>query len=176
MNSKRAGCFLIAALLLLTAAPSSGQVPGYLQTGIPPNTTMLKVPLGFVHVINGNVHLEIPIASLPERGGDSDVAKFVYDTTIYTPTDNVGHLSSGPGHGWYLIAENSISAGNVQYDQVGQSCPDPAYPYGQAYKYQNFRYVEANGTVHPTNPNFYTYQINCQDANGNKDWNTDLLP
>src|SRR4051794_36859167 len=68
------------AVLLLLALPTIalGQAPVSIE-GIPPHTAQIPVPLGFVNATNGHLHLEIPIASFPERNGDPLVAKLVYD-------------------------------------------------------------------------------------------------
>jgi RHS repeat-associated protein len=45
----------------------------------------VPVELGFVDLTNGNLHLEIPIASPPQRGALKYNARFVYDSRIWIP-------------------------------------------------------------------------------------------
>jgi hypothetical protein len=50
--------------------------------GIPTGAPQVSVPLGFVNAMNGNLHLEIPIASIPQRNNDPLIAKYVYDNYL----------------------------------------------------------------------------------------------
>src|SRR5260221_11484124 len=56
----------------------------YLQEpGRPTFTSMEPVELGFVNVANGNLHLEIPLASFPQRGTSPLTFSLVYDSRIW---------------------------------------------------------------------------------------------
>lgn len=70
-----------------TALTSFGQAqpnPNYLlQTGSPTFTAAEPVEVGFVNVANGNLHLEIPLVSAPQRGRLGFTAKLVYDSRIW---------------------------------------------------------------------------------------------
>ena len=76
MGRKSALC--LVALVICLPAISFPQT--YLNsTGRPPFNTPSAVEQGFVNLGNGNLHLEIPIGSFPQRGGTL-IAKFVYDS------------------------------------------------------------------------------------------------
>src|SRR5256885_15608299 len=108
---------------------------------------MIPVPLGFIHAMTGDVHLEIPITTVPQRNQPPFVAKFVYDTSWYRQNGN-GYHCLGGSCGLSLQMGNNISAGTVLYNSVSFPCPNSAYPYGSATQYQNFRYVDQDRTVH----------------------------
>jgi len=60
------------AMVFLTAFRVSmhGQTTSnMLETGAPSFNALESVELGFVNLSNGNLHLEIPLASIPTRGG-----------------------------------------------------------------------------------------------------------
>jgi RHS repeat-associated protein len=76
--------FALALLLGASAMPAKAQ--SYLQNiGVPPFTTQLPVENGFVNVANGDLHLEIPLGSFPQRSGAPDKIVLMYDSTIWQP-------------------------------------------------------------------------------------------
>src|ERR1700758_3706377 len=50
--------------------------------GIPAHTIQIPVPMGFVSATTGQLHLEIPLRSRPQRNGDPIVEKWIYDRAI----------------------------------------------------------------------------------------------
>ena len=58
---------LLCALLAL-ASVARAQLDYSVQIGRPTLTTPSPVEMGFVNLANGNLHLEIPLGSFPERG------------------------------------------------------------------------------------------------------------
>src|SRR5258708_34091820 len=55
------------------------------EPGIPAFTTALPVEHGFINLANGNLHIEIPIATYPQRGNTSALhARLVYDSRFWT--------------------------------------------------------------------------------------------
>ncbi len=155
---------LICSLLISSvSAIAQIQAP---QTGLPPNASVIPVPLGTVNTITGHVHLEIPIAHVPEHN-DVITEKFVYEG---------GSCSWTPNGGTYLCTNWNPALGsdktlNVVYDTITQSCPDPAYPVGNSYVNQNFRLEDIRGTTYTIGPGLYTQNIRCYDINGNRDPN-----
>src|SRR5262244_2102825 len=76
--------FCVAFVGLVLAAPLGTPAQDYsLQTGSPAFTTALPVELGYVNIGNGNVHLEIGLSSLPQRGAPPFTAALVYDSRIW---------------------------------------------------------------------------------------------
>src|SRR5277367_1788292 len=58
------------------------EAQGYLtSTGTPPFSAPEPVEYGFTDTANGNLHLEIPLGSFPQRGSNQGLAvKLVYDS------------------------------------------------------------------------------------------------
>jgi RHS repeat-associated protein len=80
----RHGLFVLALLLGAGAMPAKAQ--SYLQSiGVPPFTAQLPVENGFINAANGNLHLEIPLGSFPQRTGAPDKIVLMYDSTIWLP-------------------------------------------------------------------------------------------
>jgi len=138
-------------VLLLAATPNHGQ-------GVPWYTIPLPLPNGFLDVATGNVHLEIPLASISERNGDPLVSKAVYDGTAYSY--NGGWGQNGPG--WQVFTGNSHS-GWGSYNSSYQDCSGYS-PYTSGQVTTNYFYfVDNHSTSHVLNNLYHTYQVNCYD-------------
>src|SRR5579863_4992102 len=59
-----------------------------LATGRPSFTTAAEVEMGFVNMGNGNLHIEIPLTSSPQRGSRDFSAQLVYDSRIWQSVSN----------------------------------------------------------------------------------------
>jgi len=79
--------------------------------GIPPFTGFIPVQNGRVNVSNGDLHLEFPIVSLPQRGKSPLTVTLAYDSNIwygealygmYPSYGNVGAFGSGTASGWNI--------------------------------------------------------------------------
>ena len=164
--------FVVIAMLVCTSVARAQ----YLQeTGSPTFTTPESVPMGFVNVANGNLHLEIPLGAFPQRGGGSLVAKMVYDSRIWKIVDNGTSQSWQPTNipgtpgleqylGWRFVitgAPNSAYDGpNAVYDTViGGQCYSGTDLWTW-YDYQNYRYYDTNGTARRF-PLFYESSTPC---------------
>src|SRR5207248_2774536 len=79
---------LLIAVWALIPATSVAQTYVY-ATGSPTFNTAYPVESGFVNVANGNLHMEIPLASPPQRGSLRVGAKLVYDSRIWKPVSGV---------------------------------------------------------------------------------------
>src|ERR1700733_1574298 len=144
----------IFSLIALTASrPALAQsyLYGY---GSYPWTTPLPVPGGYVDAANGNLHIEIPIASIPPRGHVPFVAKLVYDSHIWQQVTSGSSTSwqptnvvNTPWSGWRL----STSAGtgtNFSYQTIHGTCTvingkiegHPAWT-----EYENFSWTSPDG-------------------------------
>jgi hypothetical protein len=51
--------------------------------GIPPLSGQIPVQNGFINVATGNLHLEFPLGSIPQRGGLSLQVTLTYDSNIW---------------------------------------------------------------------------------------------
>jgi RHS repeat-associated protein len=139
-----------ALIALLMPAHLAGQV----RYGAYPWTTSLPVQGGYVDATNGNLHIEIPIASMATRGRVPFIAKLVYDSHIWQQVTVGGSLTWQPTNvtglvsawgGWRLVTP---AAGQVTYQTVPSTCAQRAgnviiyLPYTI---YQNFQWVAPDG-------------------------------
>ena len=53
------------------------------QSGIPMLSEQIQVPSGVVSTTNGNLHIEIPIGTYPQRGQKPNNVKLTYDSNMY---------------------------------------------------------------------------------------------
>ena len=114
----RIGC-LIAALVGMPAV-LCGQSDLF-AGGKPSASPTYPVEHGLINLANGNLHLEIPIATHKQRGQIPTVARFVYDSSIWHGvTDSSGSSQWMPTNipnssgGWRFESLESVfgSAGN----------------------------------------------------------------
>lgn len=107
---------LMSCGLFLFSVHPNAATQDYAQgVGAPTYTTAEPVELGFVNASNGNLHMEIPVGSFPQRGERAITYKFVYDSRIW-------YLNSGttwdpntvglPWAGWRFINSAGIGAVN----------------------------------------------------------------
>src|SRR5882672_10002968 len=89
--------FLTTILVILVLAiPSFGQQSFMDEPGIPAFTASFPVEHGFINIPNGALHLEIPIASYPQRGSKLQYhARLVYDSRFWTFDPNPEDSPSG---------------------------------------------------------------------------------
>lgn len=116
---------IVRVLCLFTALGGIPMVLGaqsdLFAGGRPSASPQYPVEHGSINLANGNLHLEIPIATHKQRGQIPTVARFVYDSSIWHGvTDSSGHkqwmpdnITNHPG-GWRFESLESVfgSAGN----------------------------------------------------------------
>ncbi len=134
---------VILALVLFCQLPAAAQ---YLdQTGSPTFTTAEPVELGFINLSNGNLHLELPLTSTPQRGSLGFSARLVYDSRIWKrvgtswqPT-NVANSQGG----WRFVT--SADTGTAAYTVVIMDCGtgDPIQTFTL---YTGFSWTAPDGT------------------------------
>ncbi len=139
------------------------------EPGIPAFTTAFSVEHGFINLANGNLHLEIPIASYPQRGGSLRYhARLVYDSRFWTfnasddtrPTAwQPDGVQSGPGIGWRLITDEEGGSTSNSQSFVQCSCIQGSIgPICQLRTtYSNFTYQEPDGSNHRADKAFKLY-------------------
>ncbi len=146
---------LLASLCLLgllssVCNPVLAQNNNYvLQTGIPVFTTAEPVELGFVNLANGNLHLEIPLTIIPERGRNKFTAALVYDSRFWHPNSNTNQqwvpgTGSDQG-GWRLATTGTGGTVNYSSTYTSQVYYCAGLPYGRT-DYQNFVFTAPDGT------------------------------
>lgn len=94
-------------------------------TGSPTFTTAMPVEMGFVNVANGNLHLEIPLASFPQRGSLHYNARLVYDSSIWKVSGGAWQATNVPNSmgGWRLLTGGE--PGTVTFTGGSKACDTP---------------------------------------------------
>jgi RHS repeat-associated protein len=145
---RRVACLL---LVLICAAGLNCEAQDYsLQTGSPTFSVNQPVPYGFVNLANGNVHVEIPLASAPQRGRLAFAAKLVYDSRIWQIVHAGGSLVWKPTNlpfsisGWRFVT--NATPGTVTFDatQITRGCNDTDNP--TVVNFVNFVWTSPDGT------------------------------
>jgi len=110
--------------------------------GVPPFLTTLPVENGWIGMANGNLHLEIPLASFPQRGRPPITIALAYESTIW-PDCSI--CFTGPTAGWRF--NNPVVPDGITSDMLpGPKCPADGIDEWDTYK--NFAWTDSSGTVH----------------------------
>lgn len=152
--------FGVFILFLLTAAVGFSQT-NYPPVGIPQNSALVPVPLGFINTMGLQLHQEIPIVSIPVRGGPSLIAKLVRDES-----------SSSNGIWSFNIGRDNM--GFVTYSSTNTG-PCPSGYFGSAVAYSNFVLTDNSGTVHLLSIPTLNYNGGCVNSLG-QNWPNSLSP
>ncbi len=142
--SKLHGACLLCLMVLASACNAQSYIS---QTGSPAFAVTQPVPFGFVNLANGNYHLEIPLASAPQRGGLTFAARLVYDSRIWQVLNTGGSLVWKPTNvpnsmgGWRLAT--SADPGIVVFDSTSESCDGTNF----LFHFTNFAWLGPDGTV-----------------------------
>ncbi len=118
-----------------------------------PWTAPLPVGLGYIDAANGNLHITIPLVSLPERGNIPFTASLEYDSHIWQQTIVNGSLSWQPTNdpnswgGWRLTT-SADTGSNYNYWIIRGECIiiNVHHPYTT---YENFSWTTPDGHVIP---------------------------
>jgi RHS repeat-associated protein len=167
--------FAVVLVALVVATPSFGQQSFMDEPGIPAFTTAFPVEHGFINLANGNLHIEIPIATYPQRGNIKALhARLVYDSRFWSiRTDPVTQAQSWvrkpPGGGIFVgggfrlitdgeagvtgVTTNTTQCGCINFTGTG-----PCQPQLRT-TYSNFTYQEPNGTIHRTGSGFSSFKL-----------------
>lgn len=150
-GDQRASCWLtviIPAALIVWSLSQIMFAQDYLQAvGTPVFTSAESVELGIVDASTGDLHLEIPVASFPQRAGQPLTYKFVYDSRIWSQSGGsswVPNTTASPWAGWRFItsADMGIVGNNSYVNTCGSNPP-------QGDEIENGFYWQApNGTTH----------------------------
>ncbi|HKW76566.1 MAG TPA: hypothetical protein VJN64_13640 [Terriglobales bacterium] len=152
----RKDCFAsflrLLALFTLALASAIGasvaNAQSYLNaTGSPTFTTAMPVEMGFVNVANGNLHLEIPLASFPQRGSLHYNARLVYDSSIWKVSGGAWQATNVPNSmgGWRLLTGGE--AGTVTFTNGSKACDTPPPIQFRSF-HTSFVWTAPNGTTH----------------------------
>jgi hypothetical protein len=162
---------IVIAMALFLGTPTSCRAQSYVyEYGSYPWTTPMPVPHGYVDAGNGNLHIEIPIASIAERGHVPFVAKLVYDSHIWQQVSGVWQPTNviNSWSGWRLVT--SAAAGTNFNDTVKEgTCTvvvDKIEIHPPYYTYENFTWTAPDGHVIPFG-NISTYYDGHTWSNAN---------
>jgi hypothetical protein len=79
------GDFFWVVWLGILSLSVTARAQTYLENiGAPTFTTALPVENGSINAANGNLHLEVPLGSYPQRDGSSATYRLVYDSAIWS--------------------------------------------------------------------------------------------
>jgi hypothetical protein len=145
-------CWLMAAVpaaLIIFSLSQNVFAQDYLQAlGTPTFTSAEPVELGFVNTANGNLHLEIPVASFPQRGSKPLTYKFVYDSRIWVQSGGSGWSTNTPTGaqwtGWRFVP--SAAMGTVGFNSSTTMCGSNP-PQGDT-TLNGFYWQAPDGTTH----------------------------
>jgi hypothetical protein len=115
--------------------------------GTPTFTSAEPVELGLVDAANGNLHMEIPMASFPQRGSKPLTYKLVYDSRLWYLNGGTAFLPNGtasPWGGWRFITSGDIGA----HDQSTSTTFCGSNPVLADQKQNNFWWRAPDGTTH----------------------------
>lgn len=138
----------------LNSPANAQQVNEGTQSGIRPYGSFSGSNFDRIDLLNGNLHLEIPVLEVPQRGGRTLTWKFVYNSMIWTRTyvPNPGPPRSGGRYfassgqspwifanpfSWYVSSDNNT----VQCAALPQQ--------GSYQLLTNYAIHEPDGTLHP---------------------------
>ena len=149
---------LLALLVFFSSALCSASAQDYLYaTGSPVYSTAYPIDHGFVNVNNGEVHLEIPLATYKQRGDLVLDEKLTYDSRIWRIVQNGSSYSWQPNNvpnasGGWAFSSSGGSGTFTFFSSGGQDstvpgCPTAAgaVPYTQ---YARWTWTDAGGTTH----------------------------
>jgi RHS repeat-associated protein len=146
---------LCAGLLFPTEAQ---QVNPGTQSGLPPFGTFHGSNFDQVNLVNGNLHIEIPIVSVKQRGGGTLAWKYVFDSPEFVNQWYPEPTQQNPNYGIHQVAQSGEAPytpgwrlvgpfdWTVQYTSVDTTCPGTQQPYTYTYLYN---VVDPEGTKHP---------------------------
>jgi len=132
-------------------------------TGLPPFASLQSNQFDTVNLQNLNANISIPIVSSPGRGRNFNFA-ITYDTLFWTKsqqfwvplTDQTGTATWG----W----KDQSPTGYLLFASPTEFCD--ALPVHYTPHYQNYRYVDVGGTVHPFDVDFYRDATQCAFPTG----------
>jgi RHS repeat-associated protein len=145
---------LVLALLLFAMSTSSfGQIAAGAPIGQPFGTFGAGT-FDSVNLANLNVHFSIPILSKPGRGPSFTYA-LGYDNSIWYPLTTGSTTNWQPIQNWGWITETEAATGTLDYLFVYGCAP----PFGCAYEYLNYLYIDPFGAPHPFSFTYNGYYV-----------------
>lgn len=152
----RRGSLLLALVWLLgtSAIPVKAQYSqSYLENiGVPAFTTKLPVESGFINAANGNLHLEIPLGTFPQRGAPPEKVVLMYDSAFWLPWQGKWNPYNTPSYtfnyinsGWRLVTTGDTGTTDAGQTYSGYCSVEDDY---STVTYYPWIYVAPDGTQH----------------------------
>jgi hypothetical protein len=148
-------CFgILGYLLLAVGAAAQNPNQGYLeQLGSPTFSTANQLPggLGFINFANGNLHIEVPLGSYPQRGTSGPLsAKLIYDSRQWQPIGSVGAGATWKIPrilgGWTIMTSHDAGTAHAEdVEIVFCSSGGTLTEWGLT---SGFAWIEPNNTMH----------------------------
>lgn len=160
---------VVLAVGALGCSPFASAQNYVYATGSPNWGMQIPVESGFINVSNGNVHLEIPIATQPQRGRLTLNERLVYDSRIWQI------VPSGSSYQWEPTNVPSSSAGwtfnkgneTGQFEIWGNLNTDPCPNNGS----ENFTYYKYSFTWKDPSQTIHSFPVGTvQLTNSNCTW------
>jgi hypothetical protein len=166
----------ILTILFMAFTSLNAMAQNYLYgTGNPVWGINIPIENGFINVANGNVHMEIPIGSQPQRGSLPLTEKLVYDSRIWAVVNTGTSLSFQPSstNGWAL--GGTAIAGSAATQSVVSESVSCNGGGSQGYEEAIYTYVDMEGTSHVFAPGiYYLSGTNCSNGNTGGITNTNM--
>jgi RHS repeat-associated protein len=109
----------ITVWLLLVGNPLEAQQQPNLQTGLEPSGSYLGAKIDSVDLSNGNVMLNIPLISYPQRGGKLRYAtKLVLNTKMWKVVEKLNVCGSGCDEDYWEPASTDLGVTDIDDQQV----------------------------------------------------------
>jgi YD repeat-containing protein len=148
---------LIIPLFAAIATPRADAQNSYLYgTGNPTWGVNIPIEDGFINVANGNVHIEIPVASEPQRGGSSYTESVIYDSRIWQIVNSGSSYGFQPNGGGWTFG-GTLNGGQVEEGSlVNGSVPCSGSGGSQGYLQTTYTWIDPSGTTHLFAPPIYS--------------------
>ena len=164
-------------ILFMAFTSLNAMAQNYLYgTGNPVWGINIPIENGFINVANGNVHMEIPIGSQPQRGSLPLTETLVYDSRIWAIVNTGTSPSFQPSstNGWAL-GGTAIAGSAATQSVVSESVSCTGSGGSQGYEQAIYTYVDMAGTSHIfAPPIYYLYGTNCPNGNTGGITNTNM--
>jgi RHS repeat-associated protein len=139
---------ILMVILSVSALVAPVEAQYTTAAGTPTFTEAFPVEMGFTNLSNGNLHIEIPIGSFPQRGSLPYDARLVYDSAIWKILGTTWQPTNIPNSmgGWRLITGGE-PGGPISYYTFSNPCDTPP-PIQSRTQYSTFTWTAPDGTTH----------------------------
>lgn len=152
----RKSAVVCLCLVLALSAKTQLHAQNYVYaTGNPSFSTQIPIENGFINVNNGEIHMEIPLATHTQRGRLPLNERLIYDSRIWKIVNSSGYswqptnVPNSMG-GW--VFSSGAGVGTISYGQDGGTTwcnpGNLIYGYYQTNQYDHWVWTDPQGTSH----------------------------